>query len=126
MVEWLTRVMEAWPTDAVLWAVVLVFIALDVILGTFKAWITKTLSSTKARDGIMHKMGFAGAMVLSSLIDVVQGLSIGADLGFTVPVSVLCAAMIVMCEVMSISEHIKELNPDIDISFLERFNKEEK
>ena len=129
MVEWLTEVLESWPTDATLWAVVLVFIALDVVLGTFKAWMTHTLSSSKARDGIMHKMGFVGAMMLSTLIDVVQGLSIGAQLGFTVPVSVLCAAMVVMCEVMSICEHIKDLNPEVDLKFLDHFeisNSEEK
>lgn len=126
MVEWLTEVLESWPTDATLWAVVLVFIALDVALGTFKGWMTHTLSSSKARDGIMHKMGFVGAMLLSTLIDVVQGLSIGAQLGFTVPVSLLCAAMVVMCEVMSICEHIKELNPEVDLKFLEHFGSNEK
>lgn len=120
MVEWLTGLLESWPQDVTLWAVVMVFVALDVVLGTVKAWITRTLSSSKAREGILHKMGFLGAMLLCTLIDVVQGLSIGPELGFTVPVSLLCAAMIVMCEVMSICEHIKDMNPEIDLKFLDR------
>lgn len=120
MVEWLTGLLESWPQDVTLWAVVMVFVALDVILGTVKAWITRTLSSSKAREGILHKMGFLGAMLLCTLIDVVQGLSIGPELGFTVPVSLLCTTMIVMCEVMSICEHIKDMNPEIDLKFLDR------
>ena len=115
--NWLTTI----PTDSALWLIVVVFILLDVLLGTVKAFLSCTLSSKIARAGIMHKMGFLGAMLLCNFIDIAQ--SVG-DFGFQVPVTGLCAVMIVTCEVMSICEHIQELNPDLNLGFLE--NKEPK
>lgn len=117
MIDALTGMLQTLPTDAALWLVVCVFIALDVILGTVKAAMTKTLSSSIARQGIMHKIGFIGALLLCNFVDIAQGV---ADFGFQVPVSGLCAVMIVACEVLSICEHIHELNPDIDLAFLEK------
>lgn len=115
MIDYLASWLAGLPTDSALWLIVVVFIALDVLLGTVKAFITQSLSSAIARAGIMHKCGFLGAMLLCNLIDIAQAV---ADFGFSVPVTGLCAVMIVCCEVMSICEHIQELNPDIDLKFL--------
>lgn len=117
MIDYLAHWLSGMPTDSALWLIVFVFVALDVLLGTIKAAITQTLSSKVARAGIMHKCGFLGAMLLCNLIDIAQAV---ADFGFSVPVTGLCAVMIVCCEVMSICEHIQELNPDIDLKFLEK------
>lgn len=109
------------PTDTALWVVVLVFIALDVIFGTVKAALNRELSSKIAREGVMHKMGFIGAMLLCNLIDIAQSV---ADFGYSVPVTAMCAVMIVICEIMSICEHVQELNPDINLSFLKSTKKD--
>lgn len=110
--QWLTEI----PIDAALWCVVMAFIILDVLVGTVKAFITHTVSSEKARKGVLHKMGFIGAMLLCTCIDIAQGV---ADLGFTVPTLTVCAVMIILCEIFSLCEQIHEMNPDINLSFLE-------
>lgn len=120
MVETVGAWLQGIPNDAACWAAIAVFIALDVVLGTAKAAIKKELSSTKAREGLMHKAGFIGAMLLCNLIDIVQGT---LDLGYSVPLTLGCAVMICVCEVMSIAEHIQELNPEINLSFLHKEDK---
>lgn len=115
--SWLQQI----PTDTALWVVVLVFIALDVIFGTVKAALNKELSSQVAREGVMHKMGFIGAMLLCNLIDIAQSV---ADFGYSVPVTAMCAAMIVICEIMSICEHVQDMNPNINLSFLKSAKKD--
>lgn len=111
LASWITSI----PTDEALWIVVLVFIGLDVLMGTVKAALNHEISSTKARQGVMHKIGFIGAMLLCNLIDIAQSV---ADFGYSVPVTAMCAVMIVLCEIMSICEHIQDMNPDINLSFL--------
>lgn len=122
MIETIGAWMQTIPSDAAAWAAIAVFIALDVILGTVKAAIRKELSSTKARLGLMHKAGFVGAMLLCNLIDIVQR---SFDLGYSVPLTAGCAVMICVCEIMSICEHIQELNPEINLSFLKGKDSEE-
>lgn len=117
MIETIGNWIQTIPSDAAAWAAIAVFIALDVILGTVKAAIRKELSSAKARQGLMHKAGFVGAMLLCNLIDIVQR---SFDLGYSVPLTTGCAVMICACEIMSICEHIQELNPEINLSFLKK------
>ena len=64
MIETIANWLETIPVDCALWIVVIIFIALDVIAGTTKAFLTKTVSSEKARKGIMHKMGYVLAMLM--------------------------------------------------------------
>lgn len=120
VIEKMSEWVSALPLDTALWIVVLIFIAFDVILGTANAWSKKELSSSVARKGVMHKMGFIAAMLLCNIIDIAQSV---ADFGYSVPTTILCAVMIVACEVMSICEHIRDMNPDIKLDFL---NKETK
>lgn len=115
MIEIVAHWLQTIPTDTALWCVVLVFIALDVIVGTVKAWLTGTISSEKARKGVMHKTGFIVVMTLCTLIDIAQNV---ADIGFSVPVLGACSVMIICCEIFSLCEHIQQLNPDIDLKFL--------
>lgn len=117
---WLNSV----PASGVEWLLALAFIVLDVIIGTCHAWATNTISSTKARQGIMHKMGYLGAMLLCTLIDIAQGY---LNLGFSAPTLAVCSIMICLTEIFSICEHIEAMNPDINLRFLEQNkDKEEK
>lgn len=119
MIDYLTHWLTTLPTDEALWVLVLVFIALDVILGTIRAALKHELSSEKARQGVMHKMAFIGVMFLCNLIDVAQGVGhLGEMLGYTVPVTALCAVMIITCEIISVCENIQAMNPNIDLKFL--------
>lgn len=98
------------------WGITLCFIGLDVALGTVKAFLTGTVSSQKARQGVMHKLGFVGAMTLCALIDVAQTQ---LDLGFRAPVFLTCCVMICLCEIFSICEHLNDMNPQINLNFLQ-------
>lgn len=117
MVEILSTWLEGLPLDAALWIIVVIFIILDVLFGTIKAILTKTVSSEKARMGVLHKMGFICAMLLCTFADIAQN---AYDFGFSVPVLPMCAVMIVICEVFSLCEHIKQMNPDISLDFLHK------
>lgn len=115
---WLNSV----PVSNVEWIITICFICLDVLLGTVHAWLTNSISSSKARNGVMHKMGYLGAMLLCSLIDAAQSY---LDLGFAAPTLAICTVMICLTEIFSICEHITEMNPDINLGFLEKSKKSE-
>lgn len=112
IMRWLNSI----PMQGAEWIITLCFIALDVLVGTCRAWANKTISSTKARQGVMHKMGFLGALLLCTLIDTAQGF---LDLGFVAPTLTICCIMICLTEIFSICEHIQKMNPEIDLHFLE-------
>lgn len=115
MIDAIVGWLESIPWDSALWVVVLIFIALDVLVGTVQAILTKTVSSEKARKGVLHKMGFITAMLICTFIDIAQQI---ADIGYSVPVLGFCAVMIIVCEIFSLCEHAKEMNPDIKLDFL--------
>lgn len=124
MADGIAAFLQTIPQETACWVAVLVFIALDVIFGTVKAVVFNEVSSTKARQGVMHKAGFIGAMLLCEFVDGFQGLlTTGLGINFQVPTTVLCTAMIVVCEIMSILEHIHEFNPDLNLWFLEDMGK---
>ena len=124
MLDPITKWLISIPTDEALWVLVLMFITLDVMLGTTRAAINRELSSTMARQGIMHKMGFIGAMLLCNIIDIAQGIGhVNEMLGYAVPVTALCTTMIISCESISIAENIQAMNPDIDLKFLDKNSK---
>ena len=124
MLDQITKWLTSIPTDEALWVLVLMFITLDVMLGTTRAVINHELSSAIARQGIMHKMGFIGAMLLCNIIDIAQGIGhVNEMLGYAVPVTALCTTMIISCESISIAESIQAMNPNIDLKFLDKNNK---
>lgn len=115
MIDLIANWLQSIPWDSALWIVVIIFISLDVIVGTAKAFITKTVSSEKARKGVLHKMGFITAMVLCTAIDIAQKI---IDIGYSLPVLGICATMIILCEIFSLCEHAREMNSDIKLDFL--------
>ena len=119
MIDIISQWLQSIPVDTALWCVTLFFIALDVIVGTVKAVLTKTVSSEKARKGILHKSGFITAMLICTFIDIAQKV---VDLGFSVPVLGMCCVMIIMCEIFSLCEHAQEMNPDLNLTFLHSHN----
>lgn len=99
------------------------FILMDCVSGYTKAVMNKSVSSKKMREGLFHKFGFILAIALSVLIDYAQTL---IDLGVTIPLTTGICAYIILTEIVSICENIKEINPAFDISqILKFFNKKE-
>ena len=126
MLEIISQWLQSIPTNSACWLLITLFIILDVVLGTIKAYLNKSLSSEVARKGVMHKIGFFGSMLLCNLIDLAQGITPIKDaLGVQIPTSIVCACMIILCEIMSIYENVKELNPNVDLEFLDDKEKRE-
>lgn len=99
-------------TEAQCWAMglVLAFIVADVAAGVLAALKSKTLSSTKAREGLWHKAGEVLTVALAVLIEVG---SAHMDLGFTAPLIVPVCTYLILNEAMSILENAAELNPEL-------------
>ena len=112
------------PAAQVAIAAVLLLILLDIIAGFTGAAVTKTISSKKMREGLLHKFM---EMVLVVLADIIDGALLG---GFDIlggnPLLVATCAYIAFMEVSSILEIVGKYNPDLaDGGILSIFEKKE-
>ena len=97
------------------WLILVFFAAmlLDYVFGTLAARKRGEWSSTRAREGLYHKLGIAGALILSVLIDIVVGLA--ADTVIRLPMqfrglfSPLCAVWFIITEFGSVCENLAKL-----------------
>ena len=99
------------PAAQVAIAAVLLLILLDIIAGFTGAAVTKTISSKKMREGLLHKFM---EMVLVVLADIIDGALLG---GFDIlggnPLLIATCAYIAFMEVSSILEIVGKYNPDL-------------
>lgn len=112
------------PVAQVAIAAVLLLILLDIIAGFTGAAVTKTISSKKMREGLLHKFM---ELVLVVLADIIDGALLG---GFDIlggnPLLVVTCAYIAFMEVSSILEIVGKYNPDLaDGGILSIFEKKE-
>lgn len=112
------------PAAQVAIAAVLLLILLDVIAGFTGAAVTKTISSKKMREGLLHKFM---ELVLVVLADIIDGALLG---GFDIlggnPLLIATCAYIAFMEVSSILEIVGKYNPDLaDGGILSIFEKKE-
>ena len=107
-------------TEPELWAVIAacVMMAMDVITGFTGAVVTKTVSSTKMREGIGHKAMLVLLIVLAVLVQTFS-LHIG-DMGWSIPLIVPVCVYIVVMEVASVVENCVTAYPDLKDSPLVR------
>ena len=97
------------------WLILVFFAAmlLDYVTGTLAARKRGEWSSTRAREGLYHKLGIAGALILSVLIDIVVGLA--ADAVIRLPMqfrglfSPLSAVWFIITEFGSVCENLTKL-----------------
>lgn len=88
----------------------LCFHCLDLVSGLIGAIKTKSLDSSKMRDGLFKKLGFLLCYSVAYLIDT-EGSAIGLKLSISVlPVIITYA---VTTEIVSILENISRINPDL-------------
>lgn len=112
--------MEGFLSEAQIWAMAgtCMLMSIDVVSGFVQAVVNKCLSSTRMREGILHKVSvalvIAAVCVLEVLAQHVAGLSI-EGLG-TVPVCVVAMLM----ELVSIWENACKANPALKDSPLGR------
>lgn len=112
------------PAAQVAIAAVLLLILLDIIAGFTGAAVTKTISSKKMREGLLHKFM---ELVLVVLADIIDGALLG---GFDIlggnPLLIATCAYIAFMEVSSILEIVGKYNPDLaDGGILSIFEKKE-
>ena len=100
------------------------FMVLDVVTGFSQACKTKTVSSTVMRDGLYHKLGFIGAIILGVLCEYAEFY---IDLGFSLPLVIPICCFICWTEIVSIKETLKILAPELSSDgFTGLFKKNEK
>ena len=100
------------------------FMVLDVVTGFSQACKTKTVSSTVMRDGLYHKLGFIGVIILGVLCEYAEYY---VNLGFSLPLVIPICSFICWTEIVSIRENLKILAPELSAdAFTEFFKKNEK
>lgn len=107
----------------------LVLILVDCIYGTAGALISHTFSSTKMRNGLMHKSAEIVVIGVAYLIQ--WATSYGLDLSIAgiegeIPTGIIACVYIVVMELGSICELCVKYNPDLATNrFLQIFAKKE-
>lgn len=90
--------------------IALALMALDILLGLAGAVKNKDVQSSKMREGLWHKAGSVGLIVLAYVLDVAVD---HVDLGVIFPGVVIVCAYIILMEVGSCLENLVVLNPEL-------------
>ena len=100
-------------TEPELWAIffALILSVLDIITGWLQAVVNRSFSSTKMREGLLHKIVL---VLIITLAVVIQGFAthIG-DTGWAIPLIYPVCIYIAIMEVSSILENIKKAYPEL-------------
>jgi len=91
--------------------VVMLFIILDFVTGIIKAATKSELSSTKMREGLMHKLSFILALLLGWLCEWSMPILGLPDVCGTVYMGV--GVYISCTEIVSILENLGDINPEL-------------
>lgn len=94
--------------DFTLVVVTLCGILLDVVFGFTKGVVEKNVQSKKLREGLKHKIGFIGTIVLAIFLEIAIDV---IDIGITIPTIGAVCAYILLTEVVSIAENLCAINP---------------
>lgn len=92
------------------YAVVGIFILLDILTGILKALYTGTMDSSALHKGLFHKLAEIVAVVGSGLFE--YGTTY-VNLGVDLPVLEAVAGYICLMEFVSVAENLAEINPDL-------------
>lgn len=90
--------------------ITLVAMILDIITGFAAALKNADLSSSKMRQGLWHKAGFCGLLVLAYMV---QFAMVHMELGLDFPAVDAICVWIVITEIVSIIENLCIINPAI-------------
>lgn len=83
----------------------------DIVSGLLAAIATKSIASTKMRNGLWHKSAYILVIALAGLIE--WGASKGVFFGIDVPVLAATCVYIGLTEITSIIENIAIINPEL-------------
>lgn len=106
--------MEELGADGVAAVVCLCFIVADYASGVAKAIHSKELDSTKMREGLWHKAGFIGAMILGYGCQSLVNFGFLPD-SFSAIFGGVCV-WVMLTEAISIFENLCQLSPELSNS----------
>ena len=93
-----------------IYAIVGLFIVLDIVTGISQAVYNRTMDSKALRNGMFHKLGYIFAIVLALVLEwSCRYLELGFDCKILIPLVIY----IVITEAVSVLENILRLNPDL-------------
>ena len=96
--------------DPTVVTIALVLMGLDILLGLAGAVKDKNFQSSLMREGLWHKCGSIGLIVLAYTLEVAVD---HVDLGLVFPGVVVVCAYIIVMEVGSCLENLVALNPEL-------------
>lgn len=105
-------------TEQMMWAVIacITMMLFDIVTGFMAAWENKDIQSTKMREGLFHKAALVLLIILAWLCEVF--VMHVPDLGITVPLVIPACIIIFSMELVSITENVSEINPQLKQSKL--------
>lgn len=99
-----------WLYDLHPYVILLILICVDYVTGIIAAAIHENFSSTKMRQGLLHKLTYMLAIVLAYVI---EALAAHYELGFVNGIVALVVVWIVITEVGSVIENLVKINPKL-------------
>ena len=90
--------------------ITLILILLDIVFGFAGAVKEKNVQSGMLRQGLWHKAGFIGLIILAYVIEITASYT---DLGIEIPSVLAVCVYIILTECVSIFENLCVLNPKI-------------
>lgn len=98
-------------TNLYIIAITCAFMIADIASGLLKAWQAHDMQSRALRNGLYHKAAYIG------LIGVAQLTELAADkipeIELNLPITGAICAYIVLTELVSVLENLRDINPDI-------------
>lgn len=85
-------------------------VLLDFISGFAKAVYTRSVASSKMRDGLFHKFAYVLIVALCILLDYAQAKG---NIGTHVPLTLFACGYIVITDIVSLVENVAAFNPQI-------------
>lgn len=83
----------------------------DIVSGFIKAWHDNDLQSRALRNGLFHKAAFLGLIGVAQLTEL-AGDKI-PEIKLNLPITSAICAYIVLTEIVSVLENLRDINPDI-------------
>lgn len=96
------------------------FMLFDILSGTLAAFAHSELNSTKAREGLFHKVSMLALIAFGVFLDSAQ---YAMDFGIEVPTCAAICTLIIVTELYSIVENFAKMLPDeLGIRIIELFH----
>ncbi|ATU19821.1 phage holin family protein [Bifidobacterium choerinum] len=87
------------------------FMCADIVTGFLKAWQAHDIQSRALRAGLFHKAAFLGVIGIAQLTELAADKIPQIELD--VPITGGICAYIILTEIVSVLENLRDINPDI-------------